>query len=46
MIFYMGGVVEHSSTMPDPVTLSSAEATLLRKRGFVLRTLPSVDLRT
>ncbi len=25
MIFYMGGVVEHSSTMPDPVTLSSAE---------------------
>jgi hypothetical protein len=26
MIFYMGGVVEHSSNMPDPVTLSSAEA--------------------
>jgi hypothetical protein len=26
MIFYMGGVVEHSSNMPDPVALSSAEA--------------------
>ncbi len=26
MIFYMGGVVEHSSNIPDPVTLSSAEA--------------------
>ncbi len=24
--FYMGGVVEHSSNMPDPVALSSAEA--------------------
>ena len=26
MIIYMGGVVEHSSNMPDPVALSSAEA--------------------
>jgi hypothetical protein len=26
MIFYMGGVVEHSSNMPDSVALSSAEA--------------------
>ncbi len=26
MIFYMGGVVEHSIYMPDPVALSSAEA--------------------
>ncbi len=26
MIFYMGGMVEHSSIMPDPVALSSAEA--------------------
>jgi hypothetical protein len=26
MIFYMGGVVELSSNMPDPVALSSAEA--------------------
>jgi hypothetical protein len=26
MIFYIGGVVEHSSNMPDPVALSSAEA--------------------
>jgi hypothetical protein len=26
MTFYMGGVVEHSSNMPDPVDLSSAEA--------------------
>ncbi len=25
-IFYMGGVVEHSSNMPDPVALSSTEA--------------------
>ncbi len=26
MIIYMGGVVEHSSNMPYPVALSSAEA--------------------
>ena len=26
IIAYMGGVVDHSSNMPDPVTLSSAEA--------------------
>ncbi len=26
MIFYMGGVVEHHSNMPDPVALSSDEA--------------------
>ena len=26
MIIYMGGMVEHSSNMPDPVALSSAEA--------------------
>ena len=26
MIFYMGGVVEHSSNMPDPVAFSTAEA--------------------
>ncbi len=26
VIFYMGGVVEHSSNMPDPVALSSPEA--------------------
>jgi hypothetical protein len=26
MIFYMGGVVEHSSNMPDHVALSSFEA--------------------
>ncbi len=26
MIFYMGSVVEHSSNIPDPVALSSAEA--------------------
>jgi hypothetical protein len=26
MIFYMGGVVEYSSIMPNPVALSSAEA--------------------
>jgi len=26
LIFYMGGVVDHSSNMPDPVALSSAEA--------------------
>jgi hypothetical protein len=26
MIFYMGGVAEHSSNMPDPVALLSAEA--------------------
>ncbi len=26
MIIYMGGVVEHSSNMPDPVALLSAEA--------------------
>ena len=26
MIFYMGGVAEHSTNMPDPVALSSAEA--------------------
>jgi hypothetical protein len=26
MIFYMGGVVEHSGNIPDPVALSSAEA--------------------
>jgi hypothetical protein len=26
MIFYMGGVVEHSSNMPDPLALSSTEA--------------------
>jgi hypothetical protein len=26
MIFYMGGVVEHSSNIPDSVALSSAEA--------------------
>jgi hypothetical protein len=26
MDFYMGGVVEHSSNMPNPVALSSAEA--------------------
>ncbi len=26
MIIYMEGVVEHSSNMPDPVALSSAEA--------------------
>jgi hypothetical protein len=25
MFFYMGGVVEHNSNMPDPVALSSAE---------------------
>ncbi len=25
MIIYMGGVVEHSSNMPDPVALSSAD---------------------
>ena len=24
--FYMGGVVDHSSNLPDPITLSSAEA--------------------
>ncbi len=26
MIIYMGGLVEHSSNMPDPAALSSAEA--------------------
>ena len=26
LIFYMGGLVDHSSNMPDPVALSSAEA--------------------
>jgi hypothetical protein len=26
MFIYMGGVVEHSSNMPDPVALSSTEA--------------------
>jgi hypothetical protein len=26
MIFYMGGVVEHSSNIPDPMALSRAEA--------------------
>jgi hypothetical protein len=26
LIFYMGGVVDHSSNIPDPVALSSAEA--------------------
>jgi hypothetical protein len=26
MIFYMGGVDEHSSILPDPVALSSAKA--------------------
>jgi hypothetical protein len=26
MIIYMGGIVDHSSNMPDPIALSSAEA--------------------
>ena len=26
LIYYMGGVVDHSSNMPDPIALSSAEA--------------------
>ena len=26
MIWYMGGIVDHSSNLPDPVALSSAEA--------------------
>jgi len=26
LIFYMGGLINHSSNMPDPVVLSSAEA--------------------
>jgi hypothetical protein len=26
LIFYMGGIIDHSSNMPDPVALSSAEA--------------------
>jgi hypothetical protein len=26
IITYMGGIVDHSSNLPDPVTLSSAEA--------------------
>jgi hypothetical protein len=26
MIFYMGGIVDHSSNMPDPIGMSSAEA--------------------
>jgi hypothetical protein len=26
LIFFMGGLVDHSSNMPDPVALSSAEA--------------------
>jgi hypothetical protein len=26
LIFYMGGVIDHSSNMPDPVVLSFAEA--------------------
>jgi hypothetical protein len=26
LIFYMGGIVDHSSNIPDPIALSSAEA--------------------
>jgi hypothetical protein len=26
LIFYMGGIIDHSSNIPDPVALSSAEA--------------------
>jgi hypothetical protein len=26
MIFYMGGLINHSSNMPDPIAMSSAEA--------------------
>ena len=26
LIFYMGGIIDHSSNMPDPVAMSSAEA--------------------
>jgi hypothetical protein len=26
LIYYMGGIVDHSSNIPDPVAMSSAEA--------------------